>query len=106
MRNIRHKQVRQDRKRRKMVFLTVVALLSIYLTLNLLLGESSLKKYIDLKSTRDMILAENLQFENQKEDVTNELETIKKNPQMIEGVAREYGFTKEGELIFKFDDNE
>ncbi len=106
MRNIRHKQVRQDRKRRNMVFLTVVALLSIYLTLNLLLGDNSLKKYIELKSTRDMLLAENHQFENQKEDVTNELETIKKNPQMIEGVAREYGFTKEGELIFKFDDND
>ncbi len=106
MRNNRRKQVQQDSKARKIVFYTCCILLSIYFTVNITVGESSFVRYFELKSMRDRLLAENITITKKKEGVESEIDIVKNEPEMIEELAREYGFTKEGELVFKFNDDE
>jgi cell division protein FtsB len=104
MRNVRRRQVEQNRKQRKIVFLTLGILLSIYLSFNLIVGENGFLRYVELKSTRDRLFAETMALQKQNEDITGQIENLKKAPEVIEEFAREYGLTKEGELVFKFKD--
>ena len=106
MRNIRRKQVHHDRKIRHLVFITSGVLMVIYLTLNLIAGDNGLLKYLKLKSTKEKLLAETLAMQNQNVDIQKQIEILEKDPAVIEELAREYGLTKEGELIFKFNDQE
>ncbi len=106
MRNVRRQQVQQSRKRIRLVLVTFAILLFIYLTVNIIIGENSLLQYIKLKSIRDKLLMETVAIEKQNEDIKGQIETFKKDPQLIEEFAREYGLTKKGELIFKFEDKQ
>ena len=106
MRNVRRKQVRHDRKIRHLVFITSGVLIVLYLTLNLIAGDNGLLKYIKLKSTKEKLLMETKAMQNQNVDIQQQIETLEKDPAVIEELAREYGLTKEGELIFKFNDEE
>jgi cell division protein FtsB len=81
-------------------------MLFIYLTLNLIIGDNGLLKYIELKSTRNRLYAETVALERQNEDISAQIDSLKNNPDTAEEFAREYGLTKKGELIFKFDDKE
>ena len=59
-----------------------------------------------LKSTRDRLFAGTVLMEKQNEDIKSQIGSIENNADVIEELAREYGLTKEGELIFKFEDKE
>ncbi len=106
MRNVRRKQVDLNRKRRKIVFLTFGILLSIYLTFSLVFGENGLIRYIKLKTTRDSLMAETIVVKDRNKDLKDQIDAVENEPEVVEGIAREYGLTKEGELIFKFDSKE
>ena len=106
MRNVRRKQVDQNRKRRKVVFLTFCILLSIYLTFSLIFGENGLIRYIKLKSIRDTMMAETIVVKDRNQDMKDQIEAVENEPEVVEELAREYGLTKKGELIFKFDSQE
>jgi cell division protein FtsB len=106
MRNIRRKKVNHDRKIKHLVFITSGVLMVIYLTLNLIAGDNGLLKYVKLKSTKEKLLAETMAMQNQNVDIQKQIEILEKDPAVIEERAREYGLTKEGELIFKFNDQE
>ena len=104
MRNIRRKQVEHNRKRRQLIFLTIGILLFVYFSFTLVAGESGFLKYMELRSSRDKLLAEARVIKKQNEDMQGEINTLKKSPELMEEFAREYGLTKDGELIFKFED--
>jgi len=106
MRNVRRKQVDLNRKRRKVVFLTFGILLSIYLTFSLVFGENGLIRYIKLKSTRNNLMADTMVVKDRNQDIKNQIEALENEPEVVEELAREYGLTKKGELIFKFDSKE
>jgi cell division protein FtsB len=106
MRNVRRKQVHHDRKIKHLVLITSGVLMVIYLTLNLTAGDNGLLKYLKLKSTKEKLLAETIAMQKQNVDIQKQIETLEKDPAVIEELAREYGMTKEGELIFKFNDQE
>ncbi len=106
MRNIRRKQVDQNRKRRKVVFLTFGILLSIYLTFTLVFGENGLIRFFKLKSTKNSLQAETIVVKDRNNDIKGQIEALENEPEVVEELAREYGLTKEGELIFKFDRQE
>ena len=106
MRNVRRKQVDLNRKRRKVIFLTFGILLSIYLTFSLVFGENGLIRYIKLKSTRNSMMAETIVVKDRNQDMKDQIDAVENQPEVVEGLAREYGLTKEGELIFKFDSKE
>ncbi len=96
MRNVRRKQVDQNRKRRKVVFLTFGILLSIYLTFSLIFGENGLIRYIKLKSTRDSMMAETIVVKDRNKDMKDQIEAVENEPEVVEELAREYGLTKKG----------
>ncbi len=104
MKNVRTKKVEEDRKKRRLVFLTFGILLFFYLTLSLIIGENGLLRYINLKSVRSRLMAENKIIRKQNNDIESQVEVLRNEPDRVEELAREYGFTKEGELIFKFED--
>jgi len=106
MRNVRRKQVDLNRKRRKLVFLTFGILFSIYLTFILVFGENGLVRYIKLKSTRNNMMADSIVVRDRNQDIKDQIEAVENEPEVVEEIAREYGLTKEGELIFKFNSKE
>ena len=106
MRNVRRKQVDLNRKRRKVVFLTFGILLSVYLTFTLVFGENGLIRYFKLKSTRNNLMADTIVVKDRNKDMKNQIEALENEPEVVEELAREYGLTKKGELIFKFDSKE
>lgn len=106
MRNFRNNQLKNSKKRRQIVYLTISLLLFIYLTFIMIVGENGLLRYIKLKSARDKMLAENIIINEQNGDMNARIESYDSEPDLFEGLAREYGLTKQGELIFKFDDKE
>lgn len=106
MLNVRKSQLKNNKKRRQVVYLTISLLLFIYLTFIMIAGENGLLKYVKLKSSRDKMFTENRIIEQQNKDMNASIESYDSEPDLYEGLAREYGLTKEGELIFKFKDKE
>ena len=106
MRNVRRKQVDLNRRRRKVIFLTFGILLSIYLTFSLVFGNNGLVRYFKLKSTRNSLMADTLVVKDRNQDIKNQIEAVENEPEVVEELAREFGLTKKGELIFKFDSQE
>jgi cell division protein FtsB len=104
MRNVRRSQVREDRKKRRVIYLTFGIMLFIYLTLNIIVGENGLVKYMQLRSMKQRLLTETAALKIQNDEIKNQIEAFKKEPESIEELAREFGLTKEGELIYKFED--
>lgn len=106
MRNIRNNQLKNSKKRRQVVYLTIALLFFVYLTFIMIVGENGFVRYIKLELARNKMLAENIIIEEQNRDMNARIESYDNEPANFEGLAREYGLTKEGELIFKFDDKE
>jgi cell division protein FtsB len=104
MRNIRRQQVEHNIKKRRLVLLTVGILIFIYLSFTIIVGESGLFKFIELRAKRDKLLAETSTIKKQNEEIYGELKKLDKQPELMEEFAREYGLTKDGELIFKFEE--
>jgi len=106
MRNIRKQQVRQRRKARGLVLLTLGILLFVYISLSLVFGDSGLLRYMELKATVNNIVAENRKIEEQNLEINSQIESLKKDPELIEELAREHGLTREGELIYKYEEGQ
>ncbi|MEW6601707.1 MAG: septum formation initiator family protein [Nitrospirota bacterium] len=103
MRNIRHSTVQDNRKKRKIVYVTSGILVVVYLTLHMIMGENGLLKYMKLKAMKNRLHSETSVMQKQNEDANRQIETLKKEPDRVEELARGYGLTKKGELIYKFD---
>lgn len=105
MHGIRHQKVTQNRKIRGLVFLTLGTLIFLYISLSLVFGENGLLRFLKLRSETGALRAEVETIRSQNNDLSEEIERLQKNPDLIEELARdELGLTKEGEIIFKFDD--
>jgi len=68
------------------------------------MGDSGLIRYVKLKSMRDEMIAEINTIKKRNEDTKEELERQENDQALMEELAREHGLAKEGELIFKFED--
>lgn len=104
MRNVRRQQVKQNRKTRKLIYLTFGILLFIYLSVNMIVGENGFMRYLKLRSAKDLLIAETISIEKQNANIRNQTGFLGNESDIVEELAREYGMTKEGELIFKFKD--
>jgi cell division protein FtsB len=104
MRNIRKEKVRHRKKLRGLILLTLGILLFIYISLSLLFSENGLVRYMKLKSKKSGLVAEIEVIEERNREVSEQVEGIKKDPEQIEELAREHGLTREGELIFKYEE--
>jgi cell division protein FtsB len=80
--------------------------LSIYLTFSFVFGENGLIRYIKLKSTRDSMMADTIVVRDRNQNIKSQIEALENGSEVVEELAREYGLTKKGELIFKFESKE
>jgi len=106
MHNVRKEQLKNTKKGRQIIYLTISVLLFIYLTFIMIAGEKGFMSLIRLRSTRDKMTAENVIIKQQNDEMRARIESYDSTPEQYEGLAREYGMTREGELIFKFEDKE
>ena len=106
MRSVRRRQVERNSRIRSLVIVTVGVLLMIYLTIDLVAGENGLLRYLELKSVRDQLAAETVSLKQHNRDIRSQIDAFENEPERIEELAREFGMTKEGELIFRFSDSE
>ncbi len=83
--------------------MTFGILVFIYLTLTMIVGENGLLTYIKLKSMQKTLLSETMAMKKQNEEARSQVDAMESEPDRVEELAREYGLTQEGELIFKFD---
>ena len=75
MRNVRNDQLKNRKKRRQIVYLTISLLLFVYLTFIMIVGDNGFVRYIKLKSERDKMLAENIVIKEQNEDMSARIES-------------------------------
>ena len=103
MANVRRAKIEQDRKLRQMIYTTIGLLVVVYLTFIMIFGENGLLKYLKLRHIRNELIAETELIKKQNKELRKEIETIEKNPEQLEDLARKYRLVKEGELLFIFE---
>jgi len=106
MPNKRQKQVELKRKRNRIILLTFGILFFIYLTLSFIFDENGFLRYIKLKSFKKDIQVEINLIKKQNEETKKQIDAMKKDPNLVEELARGQGLMKEGELIFQFKDEQ
>lgn len=101
-RNLRQ-QVTVEKKRRNIVFFTVIILAFLYIGTTLLLGDMGLIKYLKLKKIRNNLEAEIHTMEKENKILKAQINALKEDPYYIEKYAREeFGLAKPDEYIFQF----
>ncbi len=79
-------------------------LILIYLSLSLIFSENGFLRYMKLESAKTDLMAEVRKIKKQNKEIKRQIDRLKKDPDLIEEIAREQGLTREGELIFKYED--
>jgi len=102
LRNIRRQQVEDRKKKKQLILLTIGILIFIYLSFTLIFGENGLLRYLKLRSTKNDLVVQIEKIKRQNEEMRREIEALKKDPNLLEELARQQGLMKEGELIFKY----
>jgi len=101
-RNLRQ-QVVVEKKRRNVIFFTVIALASLYMGASLLFGNMGLIKYFGIQKTKNKLEAEMKHIETENQRLKAEIHSLKHDPYYIEKHAREdFGLAKPDEYIFQF----
>ncbi len=99
--------IKAKKKRRALIFTTIIVLTSIYLSFILIFGEHGLITYLDRKSAVKKMHRDIKTISKQSEHIKTDVDLFENEDLfLIESLAREYGFTKPGEIIYKFKDYE
>jgi cell division protein FtsB len=74
----------------------------------MIFGENGFLRYIRLNSVKAEIQAKIENSERENEELKRQINIIKKkkDPNLIEELAREQGLTQEGEIIFQYEDGQ
>lgn len=100
-------QVIREKKRKNIVFFTIIVLASLYMGSTLLVGETGLVRYFELKSTERNLATEVKDIKKEHEAIKKQMEALRNDPFYIEKHAREeFGLARPGEYIFKFKDDD
>lgn len=98
------KQVASERKKRKLIFLTVVFLSFLYLLITLIFGDMGLLQYRDLFAKKMHLEAQVKEIERENARIRSEVTSIREDPFYKEKHAREdFGLAKPDEYIFQYD---
>lgn len=104
-RNLRQ-QVTFERKRRNLIFFTIVSLAVLYLSFSLLFGNMGFLKYSSLTKTRNGLVAEIGTLDKENKALKTRVGSLKNDDFYIEKYAREeYGLARPDEYIFQFNDD-
>lgn len=98
------KQVASERKKRKLIFLTVVFLSFLYLLITLIFGDMGLLQCRDLFAKKMHLEAQVKEIERDNARIRSEITSIREDPFYKEKYAREnFGLAKPDEYIFQYD---
>jgi cell division protein FtsB len=98
------KQVASERKKRKLIFFTVVFLSFLYLLITLIFGDMGLLQYRELSKKRISLEAQVTEIGRENEQIRSEIKSIREDPFYKEKHAREdFGLAKPDEYIFQYD---
>lgn len=104
-RNLRQ-QVTVERKRRNIIFFTIITLVFLYIGTTLIFGDMGLIKYLKLKKTKNNLETEISVLEKENKILKSQINALKEDPYYIEKYAREeFGLAKPDEYIFQFQGN-
>lgn len=100
--NIAKKELRWQKMMKNFFFTFIVIALSFYFLITFIYGEKGLIRYMDLKDKRVDLEAEIRSMQVENEMLGQRNNRLMKDPNAIEDLAREMGYKKDGEIIFKF----
>jgi len=98
------KQVASERKKRKLIFFTVIFLSFLYLFISLMFGDMGLLQYRELSRKKMHLEAQVKEIRRDNEQIRSEIKSIREDPFYKEKHAREdFGLAKPDEFIFQYD---
>jgi len=98
------KQVASERKKRKLIFFTVIFLSFLYLFIALIFGDMGLLKYRELSGKKTHMEAQVKEIGRENEQIRSEIKSVREDPFYKEKHAREdFGLAKPDEYIFQYD---
>jgi cell division protein FtsB len=98
------KQVASERKKRKLIFFTVIFLSFLYLFISLIFGDMGLLQYKELSRKKTQLEAQVKEIGRENEQIRSEIKSIREEPFYKEKHAREdFGLAKPDEFIFQYD---
>jgi cell division protein FtsB len=102
--NLLRKQVASERKKRRLIFLTVSLLTFVYLLISLVFGDMGFLRYRELRKTKIQLEAQIRDMKIGNEQLRSQIKSIQHDPFTKEKHAREdYGLAKPGEIIIQYD---
>jgi cell division protein FtsB len=102
--NLLRKQVLNEVKKKRLIFLTFVILSFLYLSISLVFGDMGLIHYFELNRTKRNLETQLTEINRQNEQLRTQLKLLKEDPFYREKLAREeYGLSKPNEYIFQYD---
>ena len=102
--NLLRKNVINEVKKKRLIFLTFVVLSFIYLSISLVFGDMGLFRYLELNRTKISLESQLSEINRQNEQLRTQLKLLKEDPFYREKLAREeYGLSKPNEYIFQYD---
>ena len=102
--NLLRKQVLNEVKKKRLIFLTFVVLSFIYLSISLVFGDMGLFRYLELNRTKTNLESQLSEINRQNEQLRTQLKLLKEDSFYREKLAREeYGLSKPNEYIFQYD---
>jgi len=103
--NLLRKQVMMESRKRRMMFLTFVFLLFMYLVVSFIFGDMGLLKYSELNKKRAFLEKQIKEIGKENSALRSEVKSLKEDPYYREKYAREeFGLAKPDEYIFRYDD--
>jgi cell division protein FtsB len=98
------KQVASERKKRKLIFFTIIFLSFLYLLITLIFGDMGLLQYRELSDKKIHLEAQVKEIGRENEQIRSEIKSIREDPFYKEKHAREdFGLAKPDEYIFQYD---
>lgn len=98
------KQVVSERRKKKLIFFTVIFLSFLYLIISLIFGDMGFLRYRELRKTRIQMEAQIKNIETENSQLRTHIKSLKEDPFYLEKHAREdFGLAKPDEYIFQYD---
>ncbi|MCB1052381.1 MAG: septum formation initiator family protein [Acidobacteria bacterium] len=99
---------RQNRKRKRRIFIMVMGLtLFLSFLARALFGDTGILVGFQVKSEYQRLLARDALLQSQNEQLRNEINALKNDPRALEALGRkEFGFARPGEVIYQFNSRE
>lgn len=98
------KQVASERKKKRLIFYTVISLSFLYLLISLFFGDMGILRYRELLKKQFRLTAEIKEIELENKQFRTQIKLFKEDPFYMEKYAREeYGLAKPDEYIFQYD---